>query len=1003
MKRIICLVFCISALFLLGNCGKTQKPSHELAAGFIDPPVEARPRAYLCWVNGNFDKARLTQELEEAKRYGMGGFDIWDVTSVKDDDHVVPAGPAFMSDESVDAIAHTVRQATRLGLDIGLTVSSGWNAGGRWTSPENATMGLYQTEITVNGPKKIAALLPFPDLADKSRHDAPAIIERDLNGLPTYYKNIAVLAYPITGDSILQANQIVDLTNKMSETGKVAWAAPPGKWKIVRYVCANTGQPLFSHSPNSVGPMIDHFSAKATEDHLLYFIEKLEHQLGPLKNTSLRYLYTDSYEVRGLLWTPELIKQFKARIGYDITPFLPVLYGFTIDDQETTNRFLFDYNKLLSDLIIENHYKKGKEVCNRYGIGFVAEAGGPGKPLHNCPFESLKALGSLDIPRGEFWNDYDVIKGAYRTDEQIRLLQVVKGIASAAHLYNQKYVEAEAFTSTWLWQESLADLKPLADRAFCEGLNRFVFHTFAHEPKAAGVPGWLYSFGTVINATQTWWHKSRAFMDYLARCSYLLQQGDFVADALYYYGDTAPNFAEPKQIKPDLGFGYDYDYVNSDIILNKLSVQDGKLVLPHGQSYRVLVLPPSNRIDLAVLQKLEQLVQDGAIIISPRPVYYHGLNDYKTKEKQIAEIATRMWGKCDGNQIRENSFGKGKVVWGKTVRQILKELKILPDFMFAGNIDSTGIDFIHRQTVTADIYFVRNVARYQVNIDGIFKVRGKKPQLWNALTGEMIDVSLFAAEGEYTQIPLHFEQGGSVFIVFEGEIKESHPSSLKLDAKTIFPLTDGNAQQVLIYSNSPYGLLFFKSGAYIIGTNSRKIDIPESVELSGDWEVAFPEGWGAPKEVTFKQLASWHQSEIEGVKYFSGTATYKKNFEITKERLNKETRIFLNLNNVAVVADVYVNGKSAGILWTQPFKTDITELVKAGNNELKIEVANRWTNRLIGDAKLPPEKRLTRTNVRRLPNTWSYPMADLPSPEFEGLLPSGLLGPVYLEFAIVAN
>jgi hypothetical protein len=606
--------------------GASPPPSPTLEEGFRHPPLAARPRALWPWINGNTDLAEITHELEEAKAKGMGGFDIWDIRPVVDEDKVVPTGNPFMGPESVGAIAHAAREATRLGLDLGLTIASGWNAGGSWTRPEHATMGLFRSEKVVEGPARVTLVLPFPDLPRDYKDQGPALIERDASGRPVFSREVALLAVPVTADKVIPSvESVIDLGGRMDTEGSLTWDVPKGRYRVVRYVCANTGQPMISSSAASNGPMIDHFNPEATEVHLRYFIDKLTAELGPLEKTALRYLYTDSYEVRGELWTPRLLEEFERRVGYDMRPFLPLLDGHTMVDSETTARFRFDYDKLLSDLIIEGHYAKGKEVANRYGLGFVAEAAGPGQPIHNCPFESLKSSGALDVPRGEFWHNH--------SGKDAELLQVVKGVAAASHIYEKTFVEAESFTNVWLWQERLADLRPTADRAFCEGLNRIYFHTFPHTPRAAGKPGWVYSFGTQISETQPWWPHAGAFMDYLARTSFLLQQGTFVADVLYYYGDQAPNFVPAKHVDPSLGRGFDYDVTNSDVLLHRLAVQGGRLVLPGGGSYAVLALPDDERMDPAVLAKIEELVAVFSTLherFQLEPVVTHALSDPQT-------------------------------------------------------------------------------------------------------------------------------------------------------------------------------------------------------------------------------------------------------------------------------------------------------------------------------------------------------------------------------------
>jgi hypothetical protein len=865
----------------------------------------------------------------------MGGFDIWDVGLLVDPPNGVPAGPAFLSPQSVQGVAHAVREADRLGLNLGLITSSSWNAGGTWVAPEHGTMGLFQSKVEVKGGQTFKGKIPFPKLPEKYG-SLPALIEKTADGLPTYYLEVGLLAMP-KGAKTLNAKTTINLGKLLQKDGSITWKAPKGEWEIIRYVCAPTGQPLVVPSPNSLGRMIDHFSAEATEAHLLYIIKKLEAELGSLRNRSLKYLYVDSYEVKEGIWTPKIASEFKKRWAYDLEPFLPVFSGKIIENEAKTSRFLYDYKKLLSDLIIENHYRKGVEVCSSYGLGYVAEAGGPGPPVHNVPFEDLKALGSLTYPRGEFWNDHP--KGETHNDE----LQIVKGISSAAHVYNQKYVEAEAFTSVWVWQEGPQVLKPLADRAFCEGLNRIVYHTFPHTPPEDGNPGWVYNFGTLVHLNNAWWPKSGAFHEYLARCSYLLQQGIFVGDVAFYYGDQAPNFVTQKQVNPSLGPGYDYDVVNSEAILEKMSVRDGKITLPHGQTYEILVLPNELRINLAVLQKIEALVKAGAIVLGRKPNRGYGLKNQADEEKAIQTLANQLWGACDSVNVQENPYGKGKMVWGKTLRKVLLEKGIGPDFE-AKDTSNVAFDYIHRQTGDADIYFVRNTRKTAGKATLYFRSKKGTPQIWSAVDGQVYSLKNVASEANGTHFSLELEALESFFVVFQAQ----------------------NANTASV-----------KPGAL------QKIQT-----LDGPWELRFPFGWGAPDRVILPQLQSWSTHADSTIRYFSGVAAYHKSFEWSATSAQRQ---YLNLGRVHEIADVWLNGHHLGERCFPPFRYDITSHLRPGINYLVIEVANALNNRMVGDAKVPPAYRRTKSNITKGINPWMQPWAQV------RLLESGLCSEVWIE------
>jgi len=983
-----------AGLVLVDFCSAEAKNS---AAAFAEPPVSARPWAYWDFLNGNIHLPTITRELEQAREKGMGGFDLWDVAPIYDE-RLVPAGPAFMGPESVDGLCYALREAKRLGLGIGLVTSSSWNAGGAWIKPENASMALYESHLLAQGPKHLSQIIPFPELPDRrrtakrpSRKQKPPLIERRPDGLPVFYKDVAVLAWPYSEDKLLPGpSSIIDLSAQMDKDGTLNWDVPAGKWQIVRYVCANTGERLKRPSPNSDGLILDHFSAEATEAHLDFMLGKLLGNLGSFRDTALKYVYFDSYEVRGLLWTPKFLEEFERRRGYEMKAFLPVLFGWTIQNKQITDRFIFDFNKTRSDLIIDNHYVKAGQIARRYGLQIGAESGGPGSPLHNCPVEALRALGVQDVPRGEFWN-----KHQFLDEDGVDILWLVKEIACAAHIYGRKIVEAEAFTSLMQWQEGPAELKPLADRALCEGLNRFVFHTFPHEPPEAGLPGWAY-FGTHINPTRVWWPKAKPFIYYLARCSYLLQQGLFVGDVCYYYGDKAPNFVKPKHIDPSLGYGYDYDVTNSDVILNRMDVRDSKIVLPDGTSYELLVLPDQNDINLDVLKKLEQLVRAGATVVGPKPVRSNGLKNYLERDEKICRLADKLWGQCDGKNVTEHSYGKGKIVWGRKLRNILVGRNVRPDFTFSGARDAS-LDFIHRRTQDADIYFVSNRKMRPEQVDCTFRVKGKTPELWLPDTGQMRRCAVYDSVEGGTRLPLRLEPMGSVFVVFREPDDGANIVSLSRNGKRVFPGYSSAETAGVELSHNNRGdteLVADRAGKYVVETAAgRKISVdidsvPAGFQIKGPWDVHFPAGWGAPPSKVFSELISWSKTEEDGIKYFSGIATYNKKFEIPGELTASDVKLVLDLGRVREVADVYLNGRHLGILWKQPYRIDITGAARAGSNDLVVEVANTWNNRLVGDGKLPKERRFTHTNIVNGPTAWMKPWKDV------DLLDSGLIGPV---------
>lgn len=762
---------------------------------------------------------------------------------------------------------------------------------------------------------------------------------------------------------------VIDLSARVDRGGRLTWDVPEGAWTILRFIWAANGQQLVRPSPNSRGLIIDHFSAAAARMHTGHMLEQLRRELGDLGETALKYFYACSYEVRGAIWTPGLPAEFRRRRGYDLLPFLPVLAGAVVESEDVSERFRIDYRRTVADLFIDNFYRASREVAHRYGVKLVAEAGGPGLPLHNVPVDALKAQGALDIPRGEFWHG--------------GRMWVVKETAAASHIYGQRLVQMEAFTSWAHWQDGPFDLKPSADRAFCEGMNHVVWHTMPHVPRQAGKPGWSYHAGTHLTPNDTWWPMARPFLDYLARCSHMLRQGLFVGDVCYYYGERGYNFVYEKQVDPSLGPGFDYDVTNSDVILNRMSVKDGRIVLPDGLSYELLVLPNHPDMDPQVLEKLEQLVRAGAAIAGPKPSRATTLRDFPRADERVRAVADRMWGACDGKEVREVACGKGRIYWNVPLREILRRRGVGPDFTFESRRGEADCDFIHRRDAGTDIYFVRNRRNQWAEVDCVFRVRGRAPEIFDPVSGETRLVPVYQPVEGGTRLAMALPPSGSVFVVFRAPEPAVRAAGLTLNGAPAAVNTIAESAAAVEVSAAPGGairIVTSRPGRYALrGRGEAAIALPAPRELAGAWEVAFPEGWGAPPTKTFARLVSWTEDDDPGIRYFSGIATYRKNFELPPEMIARGLRLYLDLGDVRVVARAALNGKPLGIAWAAPFRLEITAAARTGANRLEIEVANTWSNRITGDHNTTGKK---------------YTNTNLPWKKDTPLLASGLLGPV---------
>ena len=972
----------IMAAISLPLCAKAAEPFPAL---FAEPPLEARPGAYWDWLNGNVDLPQITRELQEMKDKGMSGAEIWDVLALKNQHGAIPNGPPFLGPESVKAISFAIDEANRLGLRLGLVASSSWNAGGSWVTPDWGLKQLAFTETTVKGPATIEQPLPQAKAA--------------------YYKDTAVLAFPAKANRLIDNTaSVINLSNHMDAKGLFKWDAPAGEWTILRLGCANTGELLMIPSPNSVGLVIDHMDPTATQRHYDYIIGKILEVRKSLD--SLKYMEVDSIEVsQDADWTDDFTREFRNRRGYDPTPYLPLLKGWKLADSDLAERFRRDFLLTRSDLWIDHHYRKGSELLNQHGLQLVGEPGHGGSPM----VEPLKALGAVDVPRGEFWNK--------------RPFWVIKEAASAGHIYDRPIIDAESFTSFRHWQEGPAEYKQLADIAFCAGMNRLTYHNFAHNPPKAGLPGWTYHAGEHINVNTTWWPVSKPFHYYLGRCCYLLQQGLPVADVCFYYGDDAPNLVAPPRVDPALGKvdpnfckhcetgpaaplpklnpaptgalgpGYDYDVVNSDVILNRMQVVDSRITLPNGMSYRVLVLPERPDMPVKVLEKLEELVKAGATILGPKPTRTNTLADYPRCDQQVKELAAKLWGDCDGKTIRERRYGQGRIVWDRdSVRQVLTDSGLAPDCAFTAKTGTDGLDYVHRRTAQADIYFISNSNNIPIDMECVFRVNGKRPELWMPESGTAAPYPFYETVPTGTRVPLRLAAYGSVFVIFREPAADKHLIGASESvgagpAKADFPCDD---LEWVANRHGHLELLTWKGDTctlrYTAGSGIDVIfqPIPAPHEITGPWDVRFQKDRGAPASKVFDDLHSWTNDPEDGVKYFSGTASYQKQFDLPADWLKGGDRVFLDLGLVRNVAQVTLNDQALGILWTAPWQLDVTDILRPGTNTLVVEVTNLWANRMMGDANLPPEKRICHSS---LPPVKGQP------------LESGLLGPVRLRNA----
>ncbi len=948
---------------------------------FASPPESCRPGVYWYFMDGNLSREGMTRDLEAMKEAGLGCLVFLEVNVG------VARGPVdFLSERWQDLFVHAVREAERLGISITLGAGPGWTgSGGPWVRPEQSMQHLVASRLEVQGPGPFNDKLSVPPPRRPFFGDVPDRLRKDWEG---FYKDVAVLAFPTPAaaaripdidekalyyrapfssqpgvkpildapaeypptpaGSAIAVDQILDLTSRLRPDGTLDWKIPEGRWTVMRFVSRNNGATTRPAPEPGIGFECDKLDAACLDSHLEQYVGRLLAKVGPVKkDNGWTTLHMDSWEMGSQNWTPRLREEFMNRRGYDPLPYYPTYLGDVVVGQEITERFLWDLRETAGELVIQNHAEHLKAFGRRHGLALSIE---PYDMNPTCDFD----LGAVaDVPMAEFWSvGFNTTFSCHEA-------------SSIAHVMGRPVVAAEAFTGApgEDWRMYPASLKNQGDWAFCTGINRFMFHTFAHKPDE-GRPGMVMGpYGVHWDRGQTWWPMVGTYHRYISRCQTMLRQGRTVADILYLMPEGAPNVFQPpgsafegSAVLPDRR-SYNFDGCSAKALVQLATVRDGQVVFPGGGSYHILVLPNSVAMTPGLIAKLEELVGAGATVVGCPPKKSPSLVGYPGCDMDVRRRAEVLWGALtvpEGRTTR--SCGKGRVIWGgdispllsgqamahpayETTGQILTQMGLPEDFVCSGPVRYT-----HRTTEDREIYFVANRSDQPVQAAATFRVSGRQPELWDPQTGAVRLLPDLRSGQGLTTIPLRFEAFESFFVVFP------------------------------------------RPGAEVTKAAKARANFPSAEAVShleGAWEVAFDPNLGGPRQVRFETLEDWTQRPEPGIRYYSGIATYRRTFDLP-EALRRQGRhpVWLDLGEVQAMARVRVNGKDCGVAWTAPWRVDISNAVRDRDNHIEIEIANLWPNRMIGDAA-SSDKAYTQTTYR-------------PCKASDPLLPSGLLGPVRL-------
>ena len=727
---------------------------------------------------------------------------------------------------------------------------------------------------------------------------------------------------PEVGDPslVIDPGKVLDISAFL-QGDRLIWKAPAGEWTILRTGMLPTGVTNSPADPEATGLEIDKMSRKHVEAHFEAFMGEIYRRIPAEDRACWKVVVQDSYETGGQNFTDDFLSEFQARYGYDPLPFLPAYEGYVVGSEDRSDRFLWDLRRLIADKVAYDYVGGLREVCHKYGLTTWLENYGH----WGFPGEFLQYGGQSDEIGGEFWSFGDLGNIENRA------------ASSCGHIYGKQKISAESFTSGGTpFSCYPAMMKQRGDRFFTEGINNTLLHVYISQPSEEREPGMNAWFSSEFNRLNTWYPQMDLFTSYLKRVNYMLQQGLNIADVAYFIGEDAPKMTGI--VDPELPKGYQFDYINAEVIERDLFVKDGLLTLPHGTQYRILVLPKLETMRPELLAKIKKLIEDGAVVLGPAPKRSPSGESFPTADRQVEKLAGELWSGLDGRSVKAVKRGKGELLFGMTMEEALKYIGCVPD---CGLPADAPVLYGHRSAGDADIYFISNQKDEMIEIRPEFRIRSRQPELWDATTGRIRTLPAYEETAAGTVVPLKLYPYESAFIVFRRPATKAEGTGLQLNYPVLQTL----------------------------------------VRLDAPWKVSFEEKRRGPASQTFARLEDISKNENPDIRYYSGTIWYETEFKLKKK---PEGELYLNLNDVGVMAKVKINGQYAGGVWTAPYRVNVTDLVRKGKNKVEIEVVTTWMNRLIGDSGLPESERKTWTPC----NSWK---------PTDTLQKSGLVGPVYIE------
>ena len=979
--------YLLLVLFLFSLSSEGQNLLNQHQESFKNPPMDCWPHTRWWWPGNATSKENITYELEQMRSHGIRGVEQITMSELYEKGNV-----DYMSEEYLELVKHTVKEAKRLEMEVSFNFGGpGWIIGGEWVREEDKSKDMIPTFVDIQGSQKIELELP-DNLIKTSR--SWELFEPKLNGDE---KLLAVVAGKIN-NGIIDPASLTNLTDKVKDN-KIKWKVPEGSWRIMCFWLAIEK----SHQT------VDHFNAEAVQRHCDYLGGKFNYAVGEEFGKTVESFFCDSFELpylaSGIKWSDGLLQKFEELKGYNLITYLPAIWW---EVGKESPKIRYDVNQFLSEVGTETFFKTFLNWCETNGIKGRIQAYG---------FETdiLKASGMSDIPEMEITAGEKDQHGWFDTR-----IGPKKYVASGAHIYGKKIisVEANTFLHWERYRATLEEIKIASDVFLRSGANKFYTHGYSASPERDLAPSRRTGWATQVNPTNTWWKYYPLLAEYIARCSYILRQGDFAPDIAIYsplanqWTKDALNarrwtrdFDWGELGKLLISNGYDFDLLNDDALQNIANFENGELKI-RNLEYKILLLPNIESIPLRTLKKIEDYIESGGTVVAldRLPEFSTGLIQSSENDEEVKIIVQNLFDNLNGRGLDPINYGKGKTYYLKKVihREIWWDqysamldpfLKILNqtippdfeiDFAFEELRKNNGLTFLHRKIGSSDLYFVTNIQDTPVSLPVNFRVQNKNVWNWNPYNGDINQLFQYSRSASGTKIPIKLAPWESTIIVFEKGVAIPHVNKTNMDK--IIAVND----KVIIAEVSDNGSFFINvvddsQETFMIYEIS---DLPSPMVINGNWKLTLESDHFSKVEKELKYLSSW--TEDKETKYFSGTGKYTIEFKLPGEYISPDLKLELDLGKLGNVAEVLINGKNAGTVWMKGQKYEISHLLKKGINQLTVFVTNTNINRVSGFTDIIPVPDLLQKKYGEAKTSTSLPREF----GFEPLPPSGLMGPL---------